>query len=146
MWDVSSFPDPRNKEKKLDIILHNSRFPLNYVKLHIQIIQKESEADHYVVQNLMWSVVYLRSTLLNNFLQKILTLVLLAATGPEVFVANMTKFFSDSYYALEENLTHTKSIKLNNYPGKNVTDCCASILVDAQYLESVGAFNPDHLG
>ena len=73
-------------------------------------------------------------------------MVLLTATGPEVFVATMTTFLSDSYDALEETLNHMNSLKLNSYPGENVTDCCATILVDAERLESAGAFNPEHLG
>ena len=36
--------------------------------------------------------------------------------------------------------------KLKSYPGDNVTYCCASILVDAERLESAGAFKPEHLG
>ena len=39
-----------------------------------------------------------------------------------------------------------KSLKLKSYPGENVTDCCAAILVDAECLESSGAFKPEHLG
>ena len=39
-----------------------------------------------------------------------------------------------------------ESLKLKIYPGENVTDCCAVILVDAERLESAGAFNPEHLG
>ena len=39
-----------------------------------------------------------------------------------------------------------KSLKLKSYPGENVTDCCAEILVDAERLESAGAFTPEHLG
>ena len=39
-----------------------------------------------------------------------------------------------------------KSLKLKSYRGENVTDCCAAILVDAELLESTGAFKPDHLG
>ena len=62
MWDVFSLPDPRNKEKRWDILLHQSRFPLEYVKRHVQCLQKGSEADQYVVQNLTWSVVYPRIT------------------------------------------------------------------------------------
>ena len=67
MWDVFSLPDPRNKEKRWDLLLHQSRFPLDYVKSHVQILLKGSEADQYVVQNLTWSGVYLRSTLSNTF-------------------------------------------------------------------------------
>ena len=70
----------------------------------------------------------------------------LTATRPEVFVATMTTFLSDSYDALEENLTHTKSLKLKSYLEENVTDFCAAILVDDDRLESAGAFKPDHLG
>ena len=73
-------------------------------------------------------------------------MVPLTATGPEVYVAIMTTFLSDSYDALEETLNHMKSLKLKSYPGENVTDCCAEILVDAERLESAGALKPEHLG
>ena len=146
MWDVFSLPDPRNKEKRWDLLLHQSRFPLEYVKGHVQSLLKVSEADQYVVQNLTWSGVYIRITLSNTPLQKVLTLVPLIATGPEVFVVTMNTFISDSYYALEETINHMKSLKLKIYPGENVTDLCAEILVDAELLDSAGAFKPEHLG
>ena len=72
----------------------------------------------------------------NTLLQKVLTLVPLTATRPEVFVATMTKFLSNYYDYLEENLTCMKSLKLKSYPGENVTDCFAEILVDSELLES----------
>ena len=146
MWDVFSLPDPRNREKRWDLLLHQYIFPLDYFKSHIQSLLKGSEADHYIVQNLTWSGVYLRSPLSNTLLQKVLTLVPLKATGPEVFVATMNTFISDYYDALEETLNQMKSLKLKSYPGENVTDCFAAILVDAERLESSGAFKPEHLG
>ena len=73
-------------------------------------------------------------------------MVPLTATRPEVFVATMNKFLSGSYDSLEETLTHTKILKLKSYPGENVKDCCEAILVDAERLESAGAFKPEHLG
>ena len=39
-----------------------------------------------------------------------------------------------------------KSLKLKSYPGENVTDFCAEILVDAECLESARDFKPEHLG
>ena len=84
------------------------------MKHHVQSLQKGSEADQYVIQNLTWSGVYLRSTLSNTLLQKVLILVLLTATGPEVFVATMTTFIYDSYDALEEALNNMKSLKLKS--------------------------------
>ena len=39
-----------------------------------------------------------------------------------------------------------KILKLKSYPGENVIDCCAAILVDAERLDSYGAFKPEHLG
>ena len=65
---------------------------------------------------------YPRIDLSNDFLQKLLTLVPLTATGPEVFVATMTTFLSDSFDDLEKTLNHMKSIKLKSYPGENITD------------------------
>ena len=84
MWDVFSLPDPRNKEKRWDLLLHQSRFPLDYVKSHVQSLLKGSEADQYVVQNLTWSGVYLRSTLSNTLLQKVFDKVLLRYTPEHV--------------------------------------------------------------
>ena len=116
------------------------------MKRHVQSLQKGYEAYQYVVQNLTWSGVYLRSTLSNTLLQKVLTLVPVTATGPEVFVATMTTFLSDFYDALEETLTHLNNLKLKSYLGENVTDCCEEILVDAERLESDRDFNTEHLG
>ena len=39
-----------------------------------------------------------------------------------------------------------KSLKFKSYLGKNVTDCCETILVDAERLESAGSFKPEHIG
>ena len=39
-----------------------------------------------------------------------------------------------------------KSLKLKSYPGENVTDFCAEILMDVDRLDSAGAFKPEHLG
>ena len=142
MWDVFSLPEPRNKDKRWDLLLHQSIFTLEYVKDYVQSLLKGSEAYQYVVQNFTWSGVYLRSTLSNNLLQKLLKLVPLTATGPEVFVATMTNFLSDSYDALEETIIHMKSIKIKIYPGENVTNFCAAILVDVEHLKSAGAFKP----
>ena len=107
-WDVFSPPYPRNKDKNWDLLLHQSRFTVEYTKLHVQSLQNGSEADQYVVQNLTWSGVYLGSALSNTLLQKVLTLVPLTVTGPEVFVATMTTFISDSYDALEDILIHNE--------------------------------------
>ena len=82
----------------------------------------------------------------NTLLQKVLKLVPLTATGPEVFVATMTKFISYYYDALEETFTHMKSLNLKSYPGENVTYFCAEIWADAERLESARYFKPDHLG
>ena len=115
------------------------------MKRHIQSLLKGSKVDQYVVQNLTWSEVYLRGTLSNTLFRKVLTLVLLTATGPEIFVATMTKCLSDSCDALEETLSNMKSLKLKIYPGENITYCCAEILVDSERLESSGDFKTDHL-
>ena len=80
MWGVVSLPDPRNKEKRWDLLLCQSKSLLGYIKYHVQSLLKGSEADQYAVQNLTWSGVYLMSTLSNTLLQKVLALVPLTAT------------------------------------------------------------------
>ena len=142
MWDVLSLLYPCNKDKKCYILLNTSIFPLDYVKIQIKSLQKGSEAYQYVVQNMTCSVLYLRSTLSSILLQKVLLLVRLTETEPEVFVSTMTTFISNSYDALDETLTHTKSLKLKSYPGKKNIDYCAAILVDFERLESARAFKP----
>ena len=47
MWYVFSITYPRYKEKKWDLLLHQSRFLLEYVKRHVQSLQKGSEADQF---------------------------------------------------------------------------------------------------
>ena len=89
--------EPQNKEKEWDLLLHHSKFPLEYVKGLIQSLLKGSEVDQYSVQNLTWSGMYLRSTLSNDPFQRVLTLVPLTATGPEVYVATMTMATSENY-------------------------------------------------
>ena len=78
----------------------------------------------------MWSLVYLWSTLSNDVLQKVLTLVLPTATVTEVFVSTMNIFIYNFYDALEETITHTKSLKIKIHLRDNFKYLCASILVD----------------
>ena len=90
------------------------------MKHHVQSLQKDSEADQYVVQNLTWSGVYLKSTLSKDVLKKVMTLVLLTSTGPEVYVATIPTIISDSYYSLVDNINHMKRLKLKYNPGGGV--------------------------
>ena len=109
-------------------------------------LENVSIIDQYVVQNLTWSRFYLSSTLLNSLLHQVLTLVILTDTIPKAYVTTMKTDISDSYNALENNVNHLKSRKLRSGPGENVADFCAAILVDAEILESSGAFNTKLLG
>ena len=55
MWNVFYITNSQKKEKEWDLLLHHSKFPLEYVKSHVQSLLKGSEADQYIVQNLTWS-------------------------------------------------------------------------------------------
>ena len=68
------------------------------------------------------------STLSNDLLQRVLTLVPLTATGPEVYVANMTTIISDSYYSLVDTLNQMKNLKLKDNQGGDAVDCHNIIL------------------
>ena len=100
------------------------------MKGHVQSLLKGSEADQYIVQNLTWSGVYLRSTFSNDLLQRVLTLVLLKATGPGVYIATMTNIISNYYYSLVDTLNHINNLKLKDNPGRYVADFYNAILVN----------------
>ena len=110
------------------------------------IFNKGSKADKYMIQNLKWSGLYLRSTLLYDLLQKVLKLVSLIATGTEVYFTTMTTVLSDSYDSLVDTLNKIKILKLKDNLMENIANCCDSILVDAERLESAGTFYPEQLG
>ena len=73
-------------------------------------------------------------------------MVLLTATGPEVYAATMNTISSDSYYSLVDTLNQTNNLKLKDNSGRDVADCYDAILVNVESLESTRAFKPDHLG
>ena len=75
MWDVFSLPKHCKKENNWYLLLNHSLFPLYYLGRHINIFKKSSEADQYVVQNLIWSGVYLRNNLSNSILHKVLIMI-----------------------------------------------------------------------
>ena len=70
----------------------------------------------------------------------------LIATRPGVYVATVNKVISDYYASLEETLEHLKCIKLKYLLGDNVAEFCASILVDAESLESDVNFKNAYFG
>ena len=73
-------------------------------------------------------------------------LVPVTATVPEVYFVTITNVLSDSYHYFVENLNHMKSLRLKDHQGENVADCYDAILVDAERLESAGAFKTEHPG
>ena len=90
-----------------------------------------------MVQNMTWSGAYLRITFSFDLPKKILKMVPLTATGPEVYIATMTNILSNSYDYLVDALNHMKILKLKDRLGVNVADC---------FDNSAEAFKPDHLG
>ena len=146
MWDVFYIADSQNKEKEWDLLLHHSKFHLEYVKGLVQSLLKGSEADQDIVQNLTWSGVYLIITLSDDLLQKVLDLVPLTATGPEVYVATMSTIISDFYYYLTDTLNQMKSLKLKDNHVEDTADYYNAILENVESLESAGSFKPEHIG
>ena len=81
----------------------------------------------------------------NDLLQKVLALVPLTETGPEVYVATMTTIISDSYYSMMDTTNQMKNLKLKDHPGRDAADFHEAILVNVESLESAGASKPEHL-
>ena len=85
-------------------------------------------------------------TLLYDLLHKVLKLVPLIATGPEVYVTTMNKVILYTYSYLEETLNHVKCLKLKDHLEENSTYFCAAILVYAERLEGSEDFKNEHHG
>ena len=69
----------------------------------------------------------------------------MTATRPEVCVLNMNTVIYDYHYYLEGVLNYLKCPKLKDHTGENLKWLFATILVDADRLESARAFNTEHL-
>ena len=130
----------------MDIFLNNSQYTLYYIKLHTKTLTEGYKTGQYMVHNLTWSGVHLRSNLLNYFIQKVVTLVLMTETIPKVYDNTMINVLPNPYDGLEETLTHSSSLKLKSWIGENVTYLCAAILIDSERLNSSTSFKPDHIG
>ena len=128
-----------------DILLHKSIFSLDNVKRQVTSLHKGSKSDKYIAHNLTWSGAYLSSNLSSDILQKVLKLVPLTETEPEVYVVTIINIISDPYDSLVETINLMKSIKLKDHLGENAAECCDEILVDAGCLESAGTFKPEPL-
>ena len=119
---------------------------MDYVRKFDQEIKSDtSQTDKYAFQNLDWSGQYLRNSLSADLLTKVLRELPITASGPEVFITTMHICLSDSYEALEETKKQLKTLKLSDFSGENVVNCCAQILMLAKCLDSAGAFEPNLL-
>ena len=134
MWNVFYISEPQNKEKEWDLLIQHYKFYLEYVKGLVQSLLKGSEADQYIFQNLTWSGVYLRITLSNDLLQRVLALVPLTATGPEVYVATMTTIISDSYYSLVDTLNQMKNLKIKDHPGRDAAEALSGKNLEEYFM------------
>ena len=77
---------------------------------------------------------YLRMTLPYALLKKLLALVMMTETRPEVYVATMTTVISNYYYYFEETLNHLNSLKFKCHMGDNAAYFCATVLVEYESL------------
>ena len=87
----------------------------------------------------------MRSNFSDVLIQKVLKLLSMTETGPEVYVATMITVLYNYHAYLADILNHTKSLKLKDHTGYNVKDICDVVLLDADRFESAGAFNPKYL-
>ena len=127
MWYIFFLPEPWNQENNCYLIIHQSIFPLDYVKLHIKSLKEGYEVDPYMVHNMTWSGLYMRIIFSSYLLQKVLTMALLIETGPEVYIDTTKTVISNSNDSLEDTFNCSSKIKLNSYLEEKVADYCTAI-------------------
>jgi len=138
MWDIFHLQDQKSK-KYYDLFAHHARFSLEEVK---QLVENTlvSRKCPYINENLDWSGQYIRNSLSADLLQKLLREVSISASGPVTLVALLRLVQLDSYEAMELTKEKLKKLTLKNYPGENVEQCCADIVMYAEQLDSAGSF------
>ena len=143
LWDVFYIPDPKNSAVKWDLFRHLGKFPLTYVVTYVETLR--STADQYALHNLDWSGEFLRNSLNSDLLTKVLKLVDISASGPEVLSATLTVIHSSNYEIMEKVRNQLANIRLSNFPGENVDDCCTAMLKLTERMADAGFLRPEHL-
>jgi hypothetical protein len=78
-------------------------------------------------------------------LGKLLREVNIDALGPKSFAALMCVIHSDSYPAMQKIKRKLELIKLSQYRGEDIKECCDNILTCCGQLNAAGAFVPNLL-
>ena len=116
------------------------------MRLYIKRLKKGFKSYGYLVHKLTWYGAYIRKTLSYAIFKKVLNLVSLTETGPEVYVATMTTVILYYYDYLGDTLNHLKCLKLRDRPWENVAYLCAEVLVYYDQFDSDGIFKTNPFG
>lgn len=87
---------------------------------------------------------YLINSLDTSLLTKVLTLITVAVSGPEVLSITLTIIHSTSFKIMEKICDKLKVIQLSDFPDENIDDCCTVQLALLQRMNDVTLPFPCH--
>ena len=139
MYDVFLFEDPNDPTLKYDLFRNHSRATLDQVRQHWDHEVAAGRTDHYTNENLMYSGIYIRSTISSDLLQALYNDINATTNGPVTLIALLRLIYYDGYDSIEALKSELKSIELKKYSGENVIDCCVKIIEICERLDTAEA-------
>ena len=129
--------------KRFDLFNNHSLFLQEDIEAHV--VSLRATGCPWVIENLMYSGIYLRNAIDTVLYQKVIEDCGVTASGPETLCTLMKILYSDSFEAIEQCRLALKAIKLADFPGENVDLCSTKIEFLAERLDCAGAFDMDQL-
>ena len=143
MWDVFRILDPFDTTKNWDLFHHMDRFTLLTVVSHVEELRKTG--DKHTIDNLDWSGEYIRASMELPILNKVLTHVNVAASGPEIQAALILVMYDSNFEVMNNVNNKLTNTKLSNFIGDNVEFYWDNQLSLLQLLDNAGFFQPQNL-
>ena len=126
IYDVFIMPDPKNNPKETyDLFRNNIRFTLKQVIDYVDTFK--STADHYDIDCLYYSGIYMHTYIDQPFLYKITNNKTVTLPDPVVLVGNFVTIAYVSLDIMDKCKREPMLIKITHFLGKNVRECCLNI-------------------
>jgi hypothetical protein len=137
-------PDAHNPSGS-DLFKKHSRFSISNIKNYVA--KQRLTCDHYAETNYTWSGTLLLSTLHPELYAKVIQVVGVSPSGPEVFIATMKEVHNGTHYEQMEQLKgSSKLLKLSDFAGENIQEAYEKIKDIMDQLDGADTLSlGDHL-
>ena len=131
---------------KYDLFKNHSRVTVAQLQQYWDdILADNARSDRFIRDNLKWSGEYIRKTVSQPILERLLNETKTTTIGPVTLVALLRVIYSDGYDAIELLKQDLKKIEWTQFPGEDVEACCVSMMDICDRLDAADAFQQEFL-